>query len=77
MSQLCGKDFLKYTSDLMGIKRTNQKIYYKQQVSQLTEKIITDSKYKKSYQKLTNQTKFLTQSFTSFYLAMFLRNKVC
>ena len=77
MSQLCGNGFFKYTSDLMGIKRTNQKIYYKLQVSQLTEKIIIGSKYEKSYLKLTKQTKFLTQSFTSYYLAMFFRNKVC
>lgn len=77
VNQLCGKDFYKYTSNLMGIKRTVQKVYYKQQVSKLTERIIIGSKYEKAYLKLTNQTKFLTHSFTSYYLAIFLRNKVC
>ena len=75
--KLCGKDFFKYTKDLMSIKRVNKEIYYKKQIEILTEKILEDSKHKFAYQKLTNQTKFLTRSFTSFYLAMYFRNKVC
>jgi len=61
----------------MSIKRVNKEIYYKKQIEILTEKILEDSKHKFAYQKLTNQTKFLTRSFTSFYLAMYFRNKVC
>ena len=77
VKKLCGKDFFKYTKDLMSIKRINKKVYYKKQIEELTEKILEDSKFKQAYQKLTNQTKFLTRSFTSFYLALYFRNKVC
>jgi len=77
LNELCGKDFFKFTRDLMGIKRTTKVIYYKKQVIDLTNKILLNSKYEKSYQKLTDQTKFITQSFTSFYLALYFRNKVC
>lgn len=77
ISQLCGPGYFKYTKDLMGIKRTNETIYFKQQIALLTEKIIKDSKYKQSYEKLTNQTKFLIQSYTSFYLTMYFRKQVC
>jgi hypothetical protein len=76
-SKLCGKDFYKYVKDLMGIKRTKESVYYKKQIIELTEKIINSSKHEQTYQKLTNQTKFITQSFTSFYLTMYFRNKVC
>jgi len=77
VKKLCGKDFFQYTKDLMSIKRINKQVYYKKQIEELTEKILENSKYKQSYQKLTNQTKFLTRSFTSFYLAIYFRNKIC
>jgi len=77
INQLCGKEFLNYTKSLMNLKRTNQLIYYKKQITKLTEVILINSEYENSYNKLTNQTKFLIQSFTSLYLSIYFRNKIC
>lgn len=77
VNQLCGKGFLFYVKKLMAIKRTKAKVYFKQQVGLLLEKILTELGQKDWYDKLTPQTKFITISFLAYYMTMFMRNTLC
>jgi len=75
--QLCGKPYEIYVRQLMSIKRTRQKIYFKQQINILLLELIKEFKYKDKYQKLTTQTQFLINLFLAYYLTMLIRNTVC
>lgn len=77
VSQLCGKNYEKYVRELMSLKRTKQKIYFKQQVNILLMKLLKDFGYTQKYQKLTAQTQFLINLFLAYYLTMLIRNSVC
>jgi hypothetical protein len=76
-NQLCGKDFYAYVRQLMQIKRTTSKIYFKQQINILLLSLLKDFNYSKEYSKLTNQTKFLINLFLAYYLSMVFRNSLC
>lgn len=75
--QLCGNDFYKYVKGLMAIKRTKSKVYFKQQVTLLLEKILTSIHKKSWYDSLTSQTKFIAISFLAYYLTLLMRNRIC
>ncbi|MGD2071941.1 MAG: hypothetical protein PVG65_00420 [Candidatus Thorarchaeota archaeon] len=74
---LCGSGYIPYVKKLMELKRTRSKIYFKQQVNILLEKVLEDIKYKDWYNKLTSQTKFIVKSYLAFYLTMVFRNSIC
>jgi len=74
---LCGKSFYDIVKNLMGIKRTNARIYFKQQVDVLLTKLIKNINYEETYNKLTNQTKFLINSYLAYYVTIFTKNKIC
>lgn len=74
---LCGKDYNTYVRKLMGIKRTTQKIYFKQEVQVLLIKILKDIRYREKYEKLTRQSQFLISSFLAYYITSVLRRTVC
>jgi len=74
---LCGKSYYKYIRDLMSIKRTASVIYFKQQVSELVEKLIDDIKYREKYNSLSNQSKFMINLYVALYLTMILKNTIC
>jgi hypothetical protein len=74
---LCGKDYDKYVRQLMTIKRTKQKIYFKQQINILLMSLLRDFGYKQKYSKLTSQTQFLINLFLAYYLTMLVKNSVC
>jgi hypothetical protein len=75
--QICGKEYENYIRQLMSIKRTSMKIYFKQQVNILLLKITEDFSFKDKYEKLTSQTQFLINLFLAYYLTMLIRNSVC
>lgn len=74
---LCGKKYESYVRQLMSIKRTKMKIYFKQQVNILLINLLEEIDYKKKYNKLTSQTQFLINLYLAYYLTMVLKNTVC
>jgi len=74
---LCGKKYDAYVRQLMSIKRTKVKIYFKQQVNILLLNLLEEIGYKSKYGKLTSQTQFLINLFLAYYLTMILKNTVC
>lgn len=77
VSDICGKEYLNYIRKLMGIKRTNQTIYFKQQVNILLLKVLDEMKYRETYNKMTSQTQFLMNLYLAYYITMVLRNSIC
>jgi len=77
VNQLCKKEFFAYVKRLMSIKRTNEKVYFKQQINLLLLKIIKKIKYDKQYTKFTTRTKFNINTFLAHYLTLILRNMLC
>jgi hypothetical protein len=77
IKQICGKDFEKHVRQLMSLKRTSQKIYFKQQVNILLIKLLKEFGYSNDYSKLTTQTQFLINLFLAYYLTILVRNTVC
>lgn len=75
--QLCGKEYETYIRNLMSIKRTKQRIYFKQQIGVLLESVLKDFGFLQKYAKLTTQTQFLINLFLAYYLTMLLKNTVC
>ena len=52
-------------------------IYFKQQIELLLIDVLKDKRFKKSYDKLTNQTQFQIKLFLAYYLTLLMRNSVC
>lgn len=77
MKQLCGKEYEKHVRQLMSLKRTKMKIYFKQQVNILLIELLKDFNYSEKYNSQTNQTQFLINLFLAYYLTMLLRNTLC
>ena len=76
-NQLCGKDYESYLRQLMSIKRTKMKIYFKQQINILLLELMKEFGFSQKYAKLTTQTQFLINLFLAYYLTMLIRNSVC
>jgi hypothetical protein len=77
IKQLCGKEYEKHIRDLMSLKRTKQKIYFKQQVNILLMNLLKQFGYTQKYNKLTTQTQFLVNLFLAYYLTLLVRHSVC
>lgn len=75
--QICGKEYEKYVRQIMSIKRTRLKLYFKQQVNLLLISLLKEFGYTTQYNKLTTQTQFLINLFLAYYLTMLIRNTVC
>ncbi|MCK5601515.1 hypothetical protein KAR91_06600 [Candidatus Pacearchaeota archaeon] len=76
-SQLCGSGYITYVKKLMGIKRTKEKVYFKQQNNEFLMIILKDIDMMDDYGKRTNQSKFAVNSFLAYYLTSVLRHSVC
>lgn len=76
-SILCGKKYYVYVNALMSIKRIKAKLYFKQQVTLLLIKVLSDIKYLSTYDSLSKQTKYQFSLFLAFYLTLVLRKSVC
>jgi hypothetical protein len=74
---LCGNDFNTYVRNLMSIKRTKLKIFFKQQVNIMLLEILKELRYSNKYSKMTSQTQFSVNLFLAYYLTMILKNTVC
>jgi len=74
---LCGSKYESYVRQLMSIKRTRMKIYFKQQINVLLMNLLDEIDYTKKYTKLTSQTQFLINLYLAYYLTMVLKNTVC
>ncbi len=77
VDQLCGEGFYNFVRSLMSIKRTNQKIYFKQQINVLLIEVINKLEYQDDFSKLTKQTQSLVNMFLAYYLTIFMRNVTC
>jgi len=74
---LCGKGYELYVKKLMGLKRTGDRIYFKQQINILLMKLLKDAGYTKTFLSYTRQTQLIINSYLAFYLTMVLRNSIC
>jgi len=77
MSKLCGKSYTDHVRQLMSLKRTKMKIYFKQQINILILDLLKDFDYLEKYNSQTNQTQFLINLFLAYYLTMILKNTLC
>ena len=77
IKSLCGSDYNTYVRNLMSIKRTKLKIFFKQQVNILLLKILKELRYSNKYEKMTSQTQFSVNLFLAYYLTMLFRNTRC
>lgn len=68
---------IKYTGALMRVKRTIKPVYFKQKVQELLLKIVKQIQYEKTFNSLTNQTRFLHSKFLAYYLTMVSKNLYC
>jgi hypothetical protein len=76
-NDLCGRGFESFVKKLMAVKRTRAEVYFKQQITQLTEQIVKDTKSQEWFQELTPQTKFSIYAYLAFYLTYFFKNTLC
>jgi hypothetical protein len=76
-NQICGSGYNTYLKKHMSIKRTKQRVYFKQQILILLQKVLKEMKVEDKYNMFTNQTKFSINSFLARYLISFLRNQLC
>lgn len=77
LNMICGKEYYQYVRQLMSIKRTTSKIFFKQQVGILVDDLVKELDYRKQYAKLTNQTKFLVNLFVSYYITLLVKKIMC
>ena len=77
INSICGNDFNTYVRNLMSVKRTKMRIYFKQQVNLLLLELIKELRYSQKYSKMTSQTQFSVNLFLAYYLTMIFRNSVC
>jgi nitrate reductase NapAB chaperone NapD len=77
VNMICGKEYYTFLRQLMSIKRTTSKIFFKQQVGILVDDLVKDLDYRKQYSKLTNQTKFLLNLFIAYYITLLVRKTIC
>lgn len=77
VKKLCGKEYYDFVRQLMTIKRTKQKIYFKQQINILLLELLKDSRYTGTYNKLTVQTQFLVNLFLAYYITLQMRTSSC
>lgn len=77
MNDLCGKTYEKYVRDLMSLKRTKQRIYFKQQINILLMDLLKEFGYAKKYTSSNSQTQFLINLFLAYYLTLLLKYNVC
>jgi len=76
-SMFCGKNFYIYVKKLMAVKRTNSRVYFKQQINILLMKVLKDIGYTKTFNSYTAQTQFIVYSYLAYYLTLVMRNSVC
>jgi hypothetical protein len=77
LKTICGKEYYDFIRQLMSIKRTTAKIYFKQQILILLNDVTKDLGYKKQYSKLTSQTQFLINLFIAYYITLVVRKSIC
>ncbi len=73
---ICGVEYIKYILKLMALKRTKKKLYFKEQITTLTELLLKDEK-NINYFKTSQQKQHSIKLFLSFYLTMSMRNMIC
>ena len=77
VKDVCGKDYPTFVRKLMGIKRTKERIFFKQQVNVLLTKIVKEIKYDKDFKNLTNQTQFIVSLYLAYYITGVMKNSLC
>jgi len=77
VGSICSKEFYNYVRTLMSVKKTIQKVFFKQQIFSLLEKILGSLNYLENYKKLSPQTQFFVATFLALYITIVFRNFVC
>jgi len=75
--QICGKEYFTLVSNLLSIKRTIKKIYFKKQISELLIKIVRAKHQEKKFLELTRQTQFSAITFLALYITSIARDMLC
>jgi hypothetical protein len=77
VDMICGDDFYNYVKRLMAVKRTVAQLYFKSQINILLTEVMKDSGFLQTYEKYTQQTQFIINSFLAFYLTIVVRRSIC
>jgi hypothetical protein len=77
VSMICGDNYYPYVKKLMGVKRTTDRVYFKSQINVLLIKIVNEMNFANEYNKYTQQTKFIINTFLAYYITLVLRNRLC
>ncbi len=76
-NMICGPGYNTYIKKLMSIKRTKERVYFKQQIGILLGIILKELKMDKKFDMFTNQTKFSITSFLARYITYFVKTQLC
>jgi hypothetical protein len=77
IDQLCSKEYETVVRKLMSVKRTKQRMYFKQQVNILLIELLKDARYKNKYDAFTFQNQFLVNLFLAYYITLHLKTSMC
>jgi len=75
--QICGKEYFTLVSNLLAIKRTIKKVYFKKQISDLLINVVRAKHQEKKFRGLTRQTQFSAITFLALYVTSFARDMLC
>jgi len=76
-NELCGSGYEKYLRKLMGLKRSNATVYFKQQVNVLLMRVLKNLRMEKQYGSYTSQTQFIVNVFLASYITLIFRSTMC
>ncbi len=77
VKKLCGRDYYEYVKKLMAIKRSNKKIYFKQQINVLTVKLFRDLNLINEYNSYAPHTQHIINSYVAYYITLVFRHIIC
>lgn len=74
---LCSNKLDDEIKKLMGIKRSKNKFYFKQQINVLLIDVLKDMNKYNKYNKLNDRNKFLVNSFLAYYISKSFKEFMC
>lgn len=77
LDTLCSDEFKEYVRKLITIKRTREKIYFKQQINELLIDILKSLNKYDDYEKMNNRNKFFINMFLAYYISLSFKNYIC
>lgn len=77
LDTICSDEFKEHVKKLMVLKRTREKIYFKQQINILLTVILRSINELNNYNNLTSSKQFSINLFLSYYISLSFRNYIC